>query len=24
MSGLDTVIGGKAGNPEQVKKHLTA
>ena len=22
MSGLDTVIGGKAGNPEQVKKHL--
>jgi DNA-directed RNA polymerase subunit alpha len=23
MSGLDTVIGGKAGNPEQVKKHLS-
>ena len=22
MSGLDTVIGGKAGNPETVKKHL--
>jgi DNA-directed RNA polymerase subunit alpha len=22
MSGLDTVIGGKAGNPEAVKKHL--
>ena len=22
MSGLDTVIGGKAGNPEVVKKHL--
>ena len=24
MSGLDTVIGGKAGNPEAVKKHLDA
>ena len=23
MSGLDTVIGGKAGDPEQVKKHLS-
>ncbi|MFM2165142.1 MAG: DNA-directed polymerase subunit alpha [Planctomycetota bacterium] len=24
MSGLDTVIGGKAGNPEAVKRHLDA